>query len=378
MFKPKVNKILVAIFFIGLIIRIGYVLGLPGEIRFDEIDYDNLAWNIASGAGYVNTENIPDGYQAARPPGYPLLVSGIYKVFGHNIAAVRFVQAILSAVMILLIYLVAKESFDKKVAYLAASISIFYPFFIYYAGVLQSELLCGVFLLLAVLYANRTLKNPDKKNVIITGISIALVALTRPVFLLYGSFIFLGLLASPEYRLSQKFKIWFSITAIMLLAVSPWIIRNYLLLEAFVPGTSWGGEALYVSNHPNADGSPGLNLYDQEVVDIRKSRTGELERDRLFYQKAQAFIINDPVHYWWLVKQRFLKIWNVFPRVDRKKQILSLFSFGALLPFFLIGFIKGIRQGKAIMPALTIFYVSIVFPILFYGSTRLRFRLRVL
>lgn len=367
------KKILLALFIFGFLIRLAYVLNLSTEIRYDELDYDNLAWNIAKGAGYINTERIWAGHLAARPPGYPLFLAAVYFLFGHSIMTVRFMQAVISSLLIVLIYIIGKEVFSERVARVAAILATIYPFFIYYAGSLQSELLCSFYLALAVLYGSRFLKSPILKNAVLFGIFIGLTGLTRPVFILYGSFIIFALIANKDFNLRKALKLWLLVLAVVAVTFLPWVIRNYLRLGAFIPGTTLAGEVLYVSAHPTADGSPGPNLYDEELVKIRQQIKGEVSQDRYFHRKAVSFIIDNPMHYAWLIGKRFLKIWNILPDTTQRDRLFSLFSFGILLPFFILGFIRAVLRNEAIMPAITIFYVSLVLPVLFYGSTRLRF-----
>ncbi len=77
-------------------------------------DYDLLAINIANGNGY---RFFPDmALTMMREPGYPLVLSAVFFVFGHSLPAARFVNALFAlASAIVLAVIAAKLSQQRSV-----------------------------------------------------------------------------------------------------------------------------------------------------------------------------------------------------------------------------------------------------------------------
>ena len=57
----------------------------------DELTYDTLAWNLARGYGY---SFVPDHPSLLRAPMYPMILSGLYGLFGHSYTVVRLAQVL--------------------------------------------------------------------------------------------------------------------------------------------------------------------------------------------------------------------------------------------------------------------------------------------
>ncbi|MBM3324882.1 MAG: hypothetical protein FJY66_04365, partial [Calditrichaeota bacterium] len=74
----------------GLAVRILLVLLRPGVLGTDEVIYDPLGWELAASGRYIL-----DGMPATWPPGYPVFLALIYRLFGHSIVAVGIVQSVL-------------------------------------------------------------------------------------------------------------------------------------------------------------------------------------------------------------------------------------------------------------------------------------------
>ena len=77
------------ILLLALLLRVGYVAVTP-EYTFvhDASDYDRHAMSIARGDGYPGAQS-PDRVSAFRPPAYPYLLAGAYKVAGVERASVE-------------------------------------------------------------------------------------------------------------------------------------------------------------------------------------------------------------------------------------------------------------------------------------------------
>jgi hypothetical protein len=168
----KLKKILFVIFTVALLLRLFTVVVQEESKRLplsDAKDFDNIAVNIISGHGFsrgVEGENIPTSF---RPPLFPLFLAGIYATFGHSYLTVKVIQAILGALLCIVIFFVTDIIFDnKKIGILAAAITALYkPFimgFSYYGSpaVLYSEYFYSFILGLTILITLFSIKKQKK------------------------------------------------------------------------------------------------------------------------------------------------------------------------------------------------------------------------
>ena len=131
---------------LALLLRLLFVFGYPQYPPFlgDDAGYDNVAWNLANGRGFVADIISPEGTVTYEPliangPTYPLFLAAVYRVFGHAITAVRVVQAILGAVTIFFVFRIAQRAFGERVACLSAALVAVHPALTFYTGMLLSE-----------------------------------------------------------------------------------------------------------------------------------------------------------------------------------------------------------------------------------------------
>ena len=94
--------------FIALAVRLLAVLSFHPPLLSDAIDYDGLARSIVAGKGFFLYGKI----YAFRTPGYPLIVAGIYWLFGSSSIALGVLQTILDVISCWLLYLIGKRLFS--------------------------------------------------------------------------------------------------------------------------------------------------------------------------------------------------------------------------------------------------------------------------
>lgn len=91
-----VVRVLLGVFLLALAVRIAYLLAFRGSPFFggllvDSQWHDEWAWGWAQGTWS------PEGHAFFRAPLYPLWLSFLYRVFGHDLLAARVVQMVLGA-----------------------------------------------------------------------------------------------------------------------------------------------------------------------------------------------------------------------------------------------------------------------------------------
>ncbi len=201
-----VASILCSLIFLIFLINIGPVEHkVPGT---DYIaDYEPLANSILQGKGFtVEGKVYPN-----RPPGFPIYLAGIFilsQLTGiERIDLIIVFNVILTALACCLLFLVAKEIFNKKIALTASLLWASYPFNLWFIKNPNTEVLFIPLLYLAVLFFMLVLKRKNFKFAFFTGITLGLTSLVRlmglflPFFLSFLTIFFLWKVESKKRQL---------------------------------------------------------------------------------------------------------------------------------------------------------------------------------
>lgn len=228
MFKKSPNfKFIILIFLIAIISGFFWNFGNFGEpIVSDALYYDKAATNILE--GYDICYGL--GESCIEPqPLYPLFLSGVFYVFGHNLDAVRVAQIILFAFTSVLIFLLAKRLFGYQVGvYSGLLMGLFYPL-AGYCSRLYREVFFTFLVVLFIYCLYQVYLSKKKVWFSFSGITLGLVMLTNAVtYFLPLLIIFLFLIVYKKKFFSKKMLICFFFFLFSLIIIlSPWLIRNY-------------------------------------------------------------------------------------------------------------------------------------------------------
>jgi len=268
---------LIGIFTFGLAPRLALAcVYLHAPIGLDDMyQYDMLARSIAAGKGYrwyqrqdveflqpylrrfydiqLTPSEVPeDGYITTfRAPGYPLFLAGAYVLTGvsYRLAGVRVVQAFLTAALAPLTALLAlKLGLTRRAAVFAGMAMAVYPVLWMYPLGLGSENLFMPLLLAAILLLLDAVTRGSRPVLVASGLVLGAAILTRPALTL-----FLPLAGLWTWR-RTGFRAAVLTTLAAVAVLTPWVIRNSLVLgrPAFVENTL--GYNLFVGYHPEGDG----------------------------------------------------------------------------------------------------------------------------
>jgi len=242
----------------ALALRVGYSLWFPpAPVAGDSAQYDTIAWNLASGAGFSLEPGIPT---SVRAPGYPFFLACVCSLFGHSLLAAVLAQALAGALVCLLVYDISKKLFDDRTAILAAWLTALFPVLIVYSGILLSETLFT--LLFAVSVAAYVRSGDGEKHwpLALSGAALGLTTLTRATTILFPAGVLLALLVSGARRPLRKFSVSFLAFALVML---PWGVRNWRQFGVFLPVSTGGATCLYATGCMAEGGT-----YEQGFVEI--------------------------------------------------------------------------------------------------------------
>lgn len=263
--------ILVGVFTASLAYSFYYQL----EPSTDALAYDRIAWNLACGFGYIelesNVENpLEDDAIIRVGPGYELFLAGIYRTFGHATPVVWILHAIFRVISTFFVYKTALALFKEnrhreRIAFLSALLFGFSPDLVLINGMLMTETLLLLGLIVATYFSIRYVEEKKAMTAFWAGLSFGLTALVRPTVLLAAGIFFLALLARRSYRHAALFII------IPVIVVGGWSARNSLLYEKPLFTTTAGSYDLWVGNHPDATGGFDKTREIQEARDSMHS-----------------------------------------------------------------------------------------------------------
>lgn len=157
---------------LATIIRL-FALSYEYVITPDGVVYAGLGRQLASG-------HFHQGLSAYYPPLYPLLVGLSSLVFADLEFAGRFVSVLAGGLLILPVYFLARNFYGKKVAVLAACLTVVSPVMIYYSTLLLTESTYTLLFTTVVLVGWYALTQSSPSLFFLTGLTLGMCYLIRP------------------------------------------------------------------------------------------------------------------------------------------------------------------------------------------------------
>jgi 4-amino-4-deoxy-L-arabinose transferase-like glycosyltransferase len=365
---------LCGIFLAALALRLMYIFLVPHEPEppmDDRHYYFITAQHILEGKGIMQLRSF-----AYQPPLFPALEAGVFAVFGlNNTLAVEVMLALFSALQCVLLALWASSLATRRVGYIAGAWAALYPQFIRYPQTRYSEAFYMFMLALGIWLVVRALQNGSWRRFLLAGAVCGLGALTREasVFLLpiVAGWFWLGHKSLPP-NLANSFLVF---AAGMILVIAPWTVRNWFVLNAFVPISTNGGVNFYMGNNPDADGrfvwklAPGVDWQDG---------ANEVFANKQGFREGLKYVAENPGR---TVQMWFKKAWYLWepPSLAKSTSNLELVFRLGWLVFYLAmavlavyGFLRlGAAWRSVSFVLLTIVFMSLPY-IATYATSRYR------
>ncbi|MCL4378486.1 MAG: glycosyltransferase family 39 protein [Actinobacteria bacterium] len=346
---------LILIFFLALIIRIGFIRTLNNTINVWGDWWSRLGWQLATGKGFWVANPFFHGgslFYAWRTPGFPFFLSIIYRIFGHNFLAAKIGLAVLSSLSAVLIYFNGKILVNEKTGIISSLIYVFYPAAIFWTGYLAPETLITTILLFFSLYFFLGEKHENSYMFFFAGVFLGLGVLVFSLFLVVLPIIIIYFLIKNKNLFIKGVLLTF---AGFFLVVSPWIIRNYKIYRTFLLTSTEGGIVSYIANNPLSIYQPS-GYWNPPLGYFKKLKGfSEIKIDRYLYMKTLSFIKHNPKEYASLVWERVIRFWRFYPHTFSgpghsnyyKKYVLaSLFTIGLLLLISFWGIILSFHKKR--------------------------------
>jgi 4-amino-4-deoxy-L-arabinose transferase-like glycosyltransferase len=362
---------------IGFLLRIGAVL-IGHTYRVNPLygtfgygwEMGRIGQSLAEGHGFANPFIWPTGPTAWEPPAYPVLIAGVFKVFGVYTKLSAFVlltvNCLFSALTCVPVFYLARRSFSLKVAKWSAWSWALFPYAMYWAikWIWETSVtLCLVTTL--VLFTMRLAEGRRMREWIGWGALWGFGALLNPSILSLLPFMGLWIV----WQISRERKPWMVQVLVAGIvfwgSITPWLIRNYYTFgQPVFLRTNFGAE-FRMGNGPGADGSWMAYIHPtHNLVEFAKfKRMGELAYVHMRKQEATDWIKANPREFAKVSVARFIYYWVNFPVKERILPAKSyLFLASSVAAFWGLLFMwKQRRYGWELYAA-----AMLVYPLVYY------------
>lgn len=348
----------------------------------------NVAAALVQGHGFGSPFDQHFQPSAVMPPVFPLIVAAIFKIFGvrtvASVYAVHTFDCLVSALAIFPIFLVARNSFGRKVGWWTAWAWVFSPYGIYFAAEWPWSTHLLLLALFWLLYFAQKMESSNSLWLWAGfGLLGGVTALTEPSVLTVVPFLMLV----AAWRLWHSGKRWLmpGLVASVALwaAISPWLIRNAMLFHKFIPMRDSMGLELWMGNNganlrwTSDDLHPLHDAQEQAAYD-----RGELAYMAEKNQEAKAYIAGHPGWYAEMCVRRAVYIWTGFWSLNKdylaeEPTDLPNIPFATTLTLLgLTGLVLCWRQNP--VDAIRFGGVMFLFPMMYYFSHPEPYHLRPL
>ena len=286
------------------------------------------------------------------------------------ILIILFSQSILSSLSVVIFYIINKNFFSSKISLLGALIFLLFPIHIYACGQISSAILQAFLLVVFFYFFFKTIKKDNFFNICFLSLTSGLLILLRGEFIAYFilSILYMGLFLKINLK---------SITIIVLLtivAISPYLIRNIMLVDAITITKSIGYN-LWKGNNPNStvEGNSSIdsNLIEQ-IEKLPKDKYFDVNADRVFQNEGLKNIKNNPLRYLALYVKKilsfiFIDINSSYPKYYHPLHYLPILLIGITS---ILGIILSNKNSKQINFLILYFIANITIISVFFVLPR--------
>ena len=325
---------------------------------------------LALGEGFSLNGTSPT---AKFPPLYPLLVGMFFHTFGvytQSAAVGLFIfQSLCAAGVAVCLANLGNRLFGRTTGMIAGLIWVVYPTSIFYSVVrIWYCELALLFLVLSVTIVLNAGNVVGYRRIALLGALSGLTVLTDSTLALYLPLLVVWMLIARSvqfHRLVVSCAIWGITVATV---ISPWMIRNWLVVGSFQPLKSNFGLELFIGNSPFSSGRDNMAAaertfaaLDQKELSFYKSQP-EVVYYRYLRDKAIEWVRENPFDFLLLTARRVWYFWVFNPSLGWESWV-RLSYFGIFLVLALYGVRHGIRHWRELAP---LWLFLFVYPLPYY------------
>jgi len=342
-------------------------------VAADSVEYVELANNLIGGHGYTFDNGTPG---TRVPPAYPAVLAGLSYLPFDLVVESGVANALFGAGTCVLLYWICRRTFaDTRVAAVAALALAVFPFHLFNTGYVLKENFAIASLVLAVAVWIEALHRRSFFWAVLAGVATGLATLARyyptaglPIALLAG-------LAYERWRRTgfPWVRLAAGLVGVLVLCISPWMIRNWMHTGTLSISTYGIGYYLYTSNGPGV--VPDTSGYFEAkglANDVTYSVSADQWNEGEAFSKAVDAIAADPGRDAVLLGAKLISFWR--PVWDGSSLGTGLVLGGSYVLMMLLAFIGARSPGegrfRAVLWATVGFYALV--HLIFWGMIRER------
>ena len=318
-----------AVFALALALRLAWVLSVDTQPAVSDPQlYHVLATNLAEGRGYVMLRAEGDHFLAGEdgeptawaPPGYPVVLAAVYKLFGADAGSAKVFNAVAGALAVAFTYGVGRLAFGHRTGGLGAGLLAFFPGHVVWSSSVLSESLFSLLFVVA-LWALLALRPTNQQaglretaalgrqrsahpaawaaalrqaqGAVLFGALVALATLTRGqgAVLLPAGVVFWLWRDGRGAALRQGLVA----LAVVVTLMTPWFVRNLLVMDAPIPVSSNVGIVLRTGHHPDSEGHGFIPMDGIGGWDTMTQTEQEVIPSRIVARRAMTYAVTHPL-----------------------------------------------------------------------------------
>ncbi|KUG22224.1 hypothetical protein ASZ90_007956 [hydrocarbon metagenome] len=405
------NNFINSVFFLFIIISVGLVIRIFALMNLDTTIYTDFLlwderiyhnWAKAIAEGTFQSKSV---YEFAPLPAY--IMAAVYRIFSPDVFYIRILNIVFGTLTCFVVYLTGKELAGRRVAILACIIACFYKPFIFYSIVPLKESLALLlfawmsYLIIKVINREDSIQKDKSGSIIINigllGLAAGMLLNVRPNAIVLAPVIIL-LVMWYGYRDKLSWRYLSGHAAVyfigLSIAVSPFVIRNYVVAGKPALTTTQSGFNLYLGNNinnpdpyyrpvPFASSSPfeqGIQFTIEASRGAGKKMTSQ-EASDYWTKETIKQAVSSPAVFVEKIGQKILVLVNSFEACDHYDiEFLSDFAkffkipfpgFWIIFPLAMLGMLTGWRNRKT-KALITVLFVYGATLIIFFTNGRYR------
>jgi len=363
------------LFWVAFLIRVLYMT-LAHTYRLRPlVDHFQFGWeagriarSLATGHGYANpfapTFLGPTGPTAWVPPAYPLLIAGVFKLFGVYTAfsawVLLFLNCILSGFTAMALWEIACRCFSRANAVWSGWLWALYPAAMQYAVRWIWEMTLTTFLFTFVLVLALRMRGVNvgarasegspgasqTREWLLFGLMWGIIALSTSTLLLFlpicGLWILIGTWNRPHALRNAILA-----GLVFIACLTPWEIRNYHAFHTFIPIRGNLGVETYLGNGSGTNGI--VMVYDHPNMASDQfylyKQMGEVRYAKMRGDLARGYMRSDPGHFLKNTLKRIYFFWVGVPSdAAPAVEFFRLLNYGFISLAGLLGLVLALRN----------------------------------
>ena len=392
----KERVMLAAVFSLAAGLRLAWVLALDFDptttgFHYDMTWYQLVGYQVAAGNGLTRLDGTAT---AVWPPGYPILLGGIYRLTGGGFLAAQIANALLGGLTAVFTLLLGARLFGIGVGVVAGVLFAVFPDDIFFSPLILSEVFFGTILTGAVLsFAILHTREGGARlgYWFAFGMLVGAATLIRGIAL---AFLLVPLamwwVSSRSLRVSA---LKIAVAGLGLLCVlAPWTVRNYVKLGyPVLVATSIGrtlGHAHSETGGPTPQAFQRRRKFGRQFEHLPQPQR-EIETMRAWQRMTTRYMWEHQWEELRLIPTRFYQLYKhghegfllardkresvklaFGPRTDRAIRIgANAYYFGVVALAF-VGLLAMLADRTRLLIPLTVLYFTALHSVLFPGSPR--------